>query len=221
MSQHPEPTHSRMQFQIDRITFFSDAVIAIALTLMILEIKIPELGEHTSLSQIIDKYEKSFLFHALALFLGFFSIGNIWMQHHKLFEHIIKYNDRLIRINLYFLFTVMLLPISISFLFTNDEPQYLKYLFYITNLFLCNFSYSLMLIIIYSKKNNFSILKNETEINIIQRRSLLSSLVYFIAVVLLLFRADWWYFIFFAFPASRLIILMRKGILEMAKPAGG
>ena len=135
MSHNPESTHSRTQFQIDRIAFFSDAVIAIAMTLMILEMKIPELGEHANIRQIIDKYEKSFILHGLALFMGYFSIGNLWMQHHKLFEHIIKYNDRLIRINLYFLFTVMLLPISISFLFSDNQPPYLKFLFYFTNLF--------------------------------------------------------------------------------------
>ena len=217
MSHYLEPTHSRSQFQIERIAFFSDAVIAIALTLMILEMKIPELGEHTSIKQIIDKYEKPFLLHGLALFLGFSSIGNLWMQHHKLFEHIIKYNDRLIKINLYFLFTVMLLPISISFLFADNEPPYLKFLFYFSNLFLCNFSYTLMLFVIYSKKNNFSSLKNEEEINIIKRRSLLVSLAFFVAVVLLLFQTGWWYFVFFIFPAIRLFTMVRRGILELAK----
>jgi uncharacterized membrane protein len=217
MSHNPESSHSRTQFQIDRIAFFSDAVIAIALTLMILEMKIPELGEHTNIRQIIDKYEKSFLLHGLALFMGYFSIGNLWMQHHKLFEHIIKYNDRLIRINLYFLFTVMLLPISISFLFSDNQPPYLKFLFYFTNLFLCNFSYSLMLLIIYSKKNNFSSLKNKSEIDIIKRRSLGVSLAFFIAVVLLLFRLDWWYYVFFIFPILRLFSLIRGGIAKLIK----
>jgi uncharacterized membrane protein len=217
MSHHLETTHSRTQFQIDRIAFFSDAVIAIALTLMILEMKIPELGEHTNIRQIADKYEKSFLLHGLALFMGYFSIGNLWMQHHKLFEHIIKYNDHLIRINLYFLFTVMLLPISISFLFSDNQPPYLKFLFYFTNLFLCNFSYSLMLLIIYSKKNNFSSLKNESEINIIKRRSLGVSLAFFVAVVLLLFRLNWWYYVFFIFPILRLFSLVRGGIAKLTK----
>jgi uncharacterized membrane protein len=217
MSHHLESTHNRTQFQIDRIAFFSDAVIAIALTLMILEMKIPELGEHTNIRQIIDKYAKSFLLHGLALFMGYFSIGNLWMQHHKLFEHIIKYNDRLIRINLYFLFTVMLLPISISFLFSDNQPPYLKFLFYFANLFLCNFSYSLMLLIIYSRKNNFSSLRNESEISIIKRRSLAVSLGFFVAVVLLLFRVNWWYYVFFIFPLLRLFNLVRGRIVKLAK----
>jgi uncharacterized membrane protein len=219
MPQHPEPTHSRIQFQIDRIAFFSDAVIAIAMTLMILEIKIPELGSHTSIRQIVDKYENQFIFHSIALFVGFSSIGNIWMQHHKLFEHIIKYNERLIRINLYFLFTVMLLPISISFLFTGNEPPYLKFLFYFTNLFLCNASYSLMLLLIFSPKNNFSSLKNEMEISIIKRRSFMVSGVFFIAVVLLLFRVDLWYSAFFIFPAIGLYRYLKKRILQLKKSA--
>jgi uncharacterized membrane protein len=217
---HPEPTHSRIQFQIDRIAFFSDAVIAIAMTLMILEIKIPELGSQANVQQIIDKYGKQFFVHGLALLLGFYTIGNLWMQHHKLFEHIVKYNDRLIRINLYFLFTVMLLPISISFLFTDNEPPYLKFLFYFSNLFFCNVSYSSMLLNIYSAKNNFSSLKNENEINIIKKRSLMVSGAFLIAVVLLLFRVERWYYIFIIFPAVRLFMMIKNGLWKLRKSGG-
>ena len=53
---HREAEHNRTQFQIDRIAFFSDAVIAIALTLMILEIKIPEMDRDMTIRMILNKY---------------------------------------------------------------------------------------------------------------------------------------------------------------------
>lgn len=205
MQRYPEPEHSRTQFQIDRIAFFSDAVIAIALTLMFLEIKIPVLGLHTTLQEVVNKYEYQFVLHVIALFMGFYSISTLWMRHHSLFEHIVKYNDQLIKVNLYFLLTVMLLPISTSFLFTDNEPVHLKFLFYFSNLFLCNLAYSLMLHIIFSGKNKFSSLKDEKHIKILKNKSNMVTLIFFVTNVLILFRVNWWYFVFFLFPTFRLL----------------
>ncbi len=161
MPKHTDVEHTRVQFQIDRIAFFSDAVIAIALTLMVLEIKIPEIGKDTSFIQMIHQYGSSILIHTMALLVGFVGIGNLWMKHHELFEHIANYNKRFVRVNLYFLFTIMLLPsYSFPFLFESNEPMHLQLLFYFINLSLCSFTYSRMVVLIYSKKNNFSSLKN-------------------------------------------------------------
>ena len=63
MKAHREGEHNRTQFQIDRIAFFSDAVIAIALTLMILEIKIPEMGKDISLQMILKTYGWGMILH--------------------------------------------------------------------------------------------------------------------------------------------------------------
>ncbi len=82
--------------------------------------------------------------HAVALLVAFSTIGNLWMNHHQLFEHIIMYDERLIRFNLYFLFSVMLLPISIQFLFAANEPVYFKLLCYFANLSFSSLMYSLL-----------------------------------------------------------------------------
>src|SRR5882724_13392349 len=118
--QHNE--HRRTQFQIDRIAFFSDAVIAIAITLMILEIKIPVFGKDASLQQILAKYGGNMTLHVMALLICYISIANLWVRHHGLFEHITNYNKSLIMVNLYFLLTIMLLPVSVSFLFEQNNP---------------------------------------------------------------------------------------------------
>ena len=75
MQNHLQTPHSRTQFQIDRIAFFSDAVIAIALTLMILEVKIPELGKKATFPEIIHLYGGSMLLHGLGLFVAFWISG--------------------------------------------------------------------------------------------------------------------------------------------------
>jgi uncharacterized membrane protein len=209
MPKHTEAEHTRVQFQIDRIAFFSDAVIAIALTLMVLEIKIPEIGKDTSFIQMIHQYGLSIYIHTMALLVGFVGIGNLWMKHHELFEHIANYNKRFVRVNLYFLFSIMLLPITISFLFESNEPFHLQLLFYFINLTLCSFTYSRMVVLIYSKKNHFSSLKNGPLIRELKEDSFLGSIAFFVATVLIGFGFSMFYLAFIIIPLFK-IILGRK-----------
>src|SRR4051812_9529408 len=177
-----EQKHTRTQFQIDRIAFFSDAIIAIAITLMVLEIKIPELGKSITFKQFLEQYSLSLTLHIIALLIGFITIGDIWMRHHELFEHIINYNKKLTKINLYFLFSVTLLPISISFLFTENEPVLLPRFCYFTNLLLVNFLFYLMVALVFNKNYSFSSVKNKVEIKKIKTFSLIDALIFLIVM---------------------------------------
>jgi uncharacterized membrane protein len=219
MQNHPQLPHSRTQFQIDRIAFFSDAVIAIASTLMILEIKIPELGKEASLREIFNHYGWSMLLHGLALFVAFWTIGNLWMRHHQLFDHIVNYNERLIRINLYFLFTVMLLPISISFLFADNEPPYLKMLFYFGNLVLSCSAYSLLLSVVYSAKNKFSNLTDKKKIDKIKESSYVESTVFLIALILILLNRPWFWVAFLIIPLNRILSRIKTKVHDRKSSA--
>jgi uncharacterized membrane protein len=207
---HRETEHNRTQFQIDRIAFFSDAVIAIALTLMVLEIKMPELGKDITLQQILDRFGWSMVLHTIALFVGFSTIGNLWIRHHQLFEHIINYNHRMMRINLYFLFSLMLLPISIQFLFASNEPIHYQLIFYFSNLFFSSFTYGLLVREIYHKKNNFSSIQSKQKIFKVKEDSYLQCIVFFVATVLLCFHLSWFYVAFFIFPAYRAFFRIRE-----------
>jgi uncharacterized membrane protein len=205
MQNHSQIPHSRTQFQIDRIAFFSDAVIAIALTLMILEIKIPELGKDITIREINSRYGSSMIEHGLGLLLAFWTIGNLWIRHHQLFENIVNYNERMIRVNLYFLFTIMLLPISISFLFANNEPYYLKMLFYFTNLFISSAAYSMLLFIIFNRKNNFSNLTDQKKISEMKDNSYMGSLVFLVALILILLSRTWFWVAFIIIPLAKIL----------------
>jgi len=200
MKAHREAEHNRTQFQIDRIAFFSDAVIAIALTLMILEIKIPDLDRDMTIRIILNKYGWNIAWHAVALLVAFSTIGNLWMNHHQLFEHIIMYDERLIRFNLYFLFSVMLLPISIQFLFATNEPVYFKLLCYFANLSFSSLMYSLLVRHIFLKKNNFSSIKDTQKIFKLKLENYVLFVVFTIATILIAFNVRWFYLIFIVIP---------------------
>lgn len=94
----------------ERIVFFSDAVFAIAITLLILEIKVPELEQvangETSLGQEIWDNRR-----AIQSFLtSFIVLGFYWRAHHQIFRFVHRFNGNLIWINLVFLLSIIWLP---------------------------------------------------------------------------------------------------------------
>jgi uncharacterized membrane protein len=138
--------HDRGQFQVDRIAFFSDAIIAIASTLLILEFKIPPLGRNHSWSEIRIQYSGRLIIPILGLILSFYSISRLWIKHHTLFEKLTRYNKRLLITNQVFLFLIMILPVTTSFMLEDDNPFFLRLFVYLTNLGLCNIVYYILLV---------------------------------------------------------------------------
>lgn len=108
-----QPHHpSKKEFQVERLIFFSDAVFAIAITLLIIEIKVPELEaghptEHGFLDSMLSLLPKF-----LGFVFSFFIIGLYWFIHHKMFGYVINYTGKLIWLNLLFLFSIVLMPFS-------------------------------------------------------------------------------------------------------------
>lgn len=214
MQNLPQNPHARKQFQIDRLAFFSDAVIAIALTLTVLEIKIPIIGANATPVYIFKRYGGSMILHGLELFVAFWTIGNLWMRHHQLFEYVVDYNERMIRINLIFLFTVMLLPISISFLFTINEPYYFKMLFYFANLFSSSATYSLLVFVIFNPKKRLSNLTDPKKLEEVKGNPYWGSLVFLVALILIIFNRSWFWVAFLIIPLARIV-----GIIQTKRRA--
>ena len=89
----------------ERTSFFSDAVFAIAMTLMAVEIHVPTVpGEDLgrALREQVPEY--------LAFALSFAVVGAAWMSHHRLFRLLERYDATLQRINLLGLAFVALVP---------------------------------------------------------------------------------------------------------------
>jgi uncharacterized membrane protein len=106
-----------------RIESFSDGVFAIAITLLIIEVKIPNESElqHGLLNALIAKWPTY-----LAFFIGFFTILVSWINHHYLFNHIYEGNHVLILANSYTLFLITFVPYPTAILaqsFHNGDLQ--------------------------------------------------------------------------------------------------
>lgn len=104
----------RNQSQVERLVFFSDAVFAIAITLLIIDVRVPELKEPVTETDLI--YSLVNLLPQISGFLlSFFIIGLYWTVHHRLFGFVKAHTVSLLWINLMFLLGIVVLPFTASF----------------------------------------------------------------------------------------------------------
>ena len=105
---------------LERLIFFSDAVFAIAITLLALEIQLPVDATSltnqqlfVSLMSIWPKY--------LSFFISFMVIGNFWIAHHRRYRFITRYDTRLLLLNLLVLMSIAFIPFPTAVLSENSN----------------------------------------------------------------------------------------------------
>jgi len=95
----------------ETLVAFSDGIFTIAITLLILEIRLPEIPS----SEIDARFVESMVAimpKVLGFILSFFIIAMYWLSYHRIF-HFIQKTDRLLMLqNILFLFFIVLMPFS-------------------------------------------------------------------------------------------------------------
>ena len=102
-----------------RLEAFSDGVFAVAITLLVLNIKIPGLdvspvhlfADRDLWTQLGNEWPM-----LAAYATSFATIGVMWLNHHKLFEHIKRTNTMLMLINLLLLLIIVFIPVPTALL---------------------------------------------------------------------------------------------------------
>jgi uncharacterized membrane protein len=89
-----------------RVEAFSDGVFAIAITLLILEIKVPDVGEHGDLWHALGAQWPSYA----AYVVSFLIIGIMWINHHQVFSYVTRVDRTLMFLNLLVLMVVAAVP---------------------------------------------------------------------------------------------------------------
>lgn len=131
----------------ERLEFFSDAVFAIAITLLILEIKVPQThGAENALTSLAAE-----LLHLYPSYFGyvfsFLMIGIYWVNHHQIFKLYRRSNHVFLLLNIFFLMCVAFLPFPTAVLveyLTNPEYRQTAITFYTFGLFLPAFAWLLI-----------------------------------------------------------------------------
>ena len=76
-----ETSHPKQEFQVERIAFFSDAIFAIAITLLIIEFKVPHVEKETSFENALTDI-LNLKYSLFSLLLSFYLIASYWIKHH-------------------------------------------------------------------------------------------------------------------------------------------
>lgn len=92
----------------NRLEAFSDGVLAIIITIMILEIKVPKDSTFESLKPLIPVI--------LSYVLSFVYIGIYWNNHHHMFQVVKKVNGSVLWNNLFLLFWLSIIPFATSWI---------------------------------------------------------------------------------------------------------
>ncbi|HEY3510042.1 MULTISPECIES: TMEM175 family protein [Kribbella] len=153
----------------DRLVLFTDAVVAIAITLLVLPLVdlVPEVKDHggDAVSVITKHRQEIFTF-----LLSFVVIANFWLGHHRIFEHVRVYTAGIMRLNLLWLLTIVVLPFTTEIVGAFDSDRFVAGV-YIGTILVLSICQSALALLVHGHK------ELETPDNPVSRRELTGSLV--------------------------------------------
>src|SRR5438067_7719872 len=95
-----------------RLEAFSDGVIAILITIMVLELKVPQKADWVALRPLLPKF--------LSYVLSYIFLGIYWNNHHHLLQAIKHVDGRVLWANLHLLFWLSLIPFGTAWMGENN-----------------------------------------------------------------------------------------------------
>ena len=95
----------------ERVVFFSDAVVAIAITLLALALPVPPSTRGTTNSQLLDALGNRLPEYS-AFLISFVVIGNHWAAHRRMFRYVNRLNGQVTWLNMTWLLMMILTPFA-------------------------------------------------------------------------------------------------------------
>jgi uncharacterized membrane protein len=95
----------------NRLEAFSDGVLAIIITIMVLEFKVPEGIDSDSIKPLLPKF--------LSYILSFIYVGIYWNNHHHMMHTVKRVNGAILWANLHLLFWLSLIPFVTAYIGEN------------------------------------------------------------------------------------------------------
>ncbi len=155
-----------------RIEAFSDGVIAIIITIMVLELKVPHGADWHDLVSLWPVF--------LSYVLSFIYVGIYWNNHHHLFHTVKIVNGNVLWANLHLLFWLSLTPFTTAWMGENHFEA-LPVAVYGFALFMCGVAYTILLRVLLANHPEDSMLAQAAKGD---RKSLLSVIAYATAAVI-------------------------------------
>jgi uncharacterized membrane protein len=162
-----------------RVEAFTDGVVAIIITIMVLELKVPE-GE--TFSALLPQWP-----HFLSYVLSFINVGLYWNNLHNMFHTVQRVDGRVLWANLNLLFWLSLMPVTTAFMGENHFAA-VPVAVYGMDLILCALAYAILVMQLrklHGPDTAFSRALGNA------RKEKLSLIVYAAAILLALFVNQW------------------------------
>lgn len=115
MARNPEKRKQDDEKVLGRVLALSDGVVAIAILLLLIDIRLPADTSTTDLGAALWSLWPNYL----AFFISFVVIGLYWSAHVRLFREIVRYDWVLVWLNLLYLLFIVIIPFSTSILSTH------------------------------------------------------------------------------------------------------
>jgi len=129
-------------FSTERLKTLTDAVIAIVITLLVLELTVPVVAEIPTSEGLWPELRHLWR-EILGYTVSFFVVGLLWLYHHNVFRYVQRANGTLLTLNVFFLFAVSITPFS-SALVTANPDERLAAIIYGSSVFLAGASNAAM-----------------------------------------------------------------------------
>jgi len=111
----------------ERLLLFSDGIIAFAITIAAISIRLP-VDSNKDLSDVL--LDPAFFTKVFSYIISFVIVGSYWNEHHRIFRYIKRNNITLVVLNLIFLATIVVVPIANHFLQANLSSAFTNTIYY-------------------------------------------------------------------------------------------
>lgn len=111
----------------NRLEAFSDGMFAIIITILVLELKVPELSTNSAQDFFHSLYE--LLPKFISFIFSFFLLSIFWVNHHNILHQVEKVDIKLLWLNILFLFFSTLFPFIAAFIGDYPLNQYVVALY--------------------------------------------------------------------------------------------
>ncbi len=173
----------RKDFQIDRIILFSDAVFAIAITLLVIDLKVPLIKTGSSNTEILNGLAE-LIPKFIGFIISFFVIAVFWRSHHRIFGFVNRYSEKLIWVNIFMLFSIVLMPFSSAY-YSEYSGLNIPFYFYNGNVILTGIlNYRLIHIVFNPKHGLVTHYPTKKYLYTFKTRALITPIVFLLGIVI-------------------------------------
>ncbi|MEV6347671.1 TMEM175 family protein [Actinoplanes sp. NPDC051851] len=204
-------------YTTERVGFFTDAVFAIAMTLLVIDIPKPEEGTEFEVAEVGRAEAARNLLHFLyeqipsfsAYLLAFYILWVVWRQHHQLLDRLVRMSPGLIRLHFPLLLLAGLLPYATTVYDHNTLNPAAAGLFTV--------AVATLLLLrsgVQRRALNDGLLRDDVDLDVYRRDARISWIVgwYFLATLLFCWFTPWLTFLWFGAPLLGGVLNRRAGL---------